>query len=105
MKFTKQEKNYLLGFINNSEKPNRISVSYDNNGYYGGKHMVTAIITACIGVIEIRFSQCDMWGYVNNLGLCKVNGHEVKTETLIGEYKYTRDGGNLINILEKLADI
>ena len=104
MRFTKQEKNYVLGFIDDCEKPLGISVVYNSEGYYGGKHTVSATINGVVGVIEIMFSQSDIWGYVNSLGVCKVNGFEIKTETLIGEYKYSRDGGNLINILEKLAD-
>lgn len=103
---TQANKNYLWNFAQTEkikvDQPEGITVEYDTIGYYGGKHMLKITIKTSKGQCEIRFYQDDMWGYVNNLGICYLNDILTNTSDLIGEYKYTRNESNLINIVEKI---
>lgn len=103
---TKENKNYLFGFVDNSEKPDGITVTYDFEGWYGGRHTVDVSIETAIGLVNITFCQDDMWGYVNSLGECTLNGMDVKTKDIIGsDYKYTTKESNLLNIVTAIWNV
>lgn len=108
-KLTQSNKNYLWSFVETEktkvEQPEGITVEYDTIGYYGGKHALKASIETSKGLVEIRFYQDDMWGYINGLGVCYLNDVLTNTSELIGKYNYTRNESNLCNIIEKLWNI
>ena len=103
---TKENKNYIFNFVDNSEKPEGITVVYNTDGWYGGRHTVDVKIETIIGVIDITFCQDDIWGYVNSLGECKLNGKDIKVCDLIGyKYQYTTKESNLINIISAIWNV
>lgn len=104
--FTAEEKNYIFGFIDkSSKKPENLTIEYETEGWYGGRHIVHATVLNSFGEVKISFASSDYWGYVNNLGLCYVNGKETKTADLIGEYKYTKNESTLLTTLTQLINV
>jgi hypothetical protein len=104
-KFTKGNIHYLLGFSDNAERPEGIFVQFNTEGYYEGKHTVDIKIETSVGIVDIKFSQDDYWGYVNSFGVCKLNGNQIQTSDLIGEHHYTREESNLLQIVNKLYNL
>lgn len=102
---SKENRYYLWGFKDKSIKPDFLSVYYDIDGWYGGRHVVYVTISTTKGEVVIAFASSDIWGYVNPLGECTLNGEKIKTSSLIGDHKYRRSNCNMISIVEKLINI
>ena len=98
--FTENEKNYLHGFIKNSDKPENIKLTHIDNSY------IMYDINTIIGVMKITFND-SIYGYVNYLGICKINDKKIKTEEIINPelLNWRNEDYNFLNALYALSKI